>query len=99
MAYISVDSLLGMEEKIVWVDANFAVENQPHWIAVLFLILSLLMLIEIIAENVHLHKTKETIPELEDEIVRLKAKLYDQAELGDEDDEDDDEDDEDEDED
>ena len=45
-----------------------------------FLILVLLMVTEIIVENIHIHKVKQGMEDLEDEVVRLKAKLYDQTE-------------------
>jgi len=97
MIYLSFDSLLNMEQTLAWFYEKFSLENQPYWIMVLFLFLAVLMIVEMIAENIQINRIKEEIPDLEDEIIRLKAKLYDQSEGEDDDDDkgDEDEDDED----
>ncbi|MCP4461061.1 MAG: hypothetical protein GY816_24020 [Cytophagales bacterium] len=95
LIYFSLDSFVNMEQMLTWFNETFTLENQPYWVMALFLFLAILMVTEMIAENIQISRIKEEIPDLEDEIVRLKAKLYDQFE-GEEDDEDgDDEDDED----
>ena len=84
-----------MEQTLTWFNETFPLENQPYWVIGFFLVLAIMMVTEMIAENIQISRIKEEIPDLEDEIVRLKAKLYDQFEEedddeGDEDDEDDD---------
>lgn len=91
--YLSIDSLLNMESQLVWFNEKFGASAQPYWIMVFFLILVLLMAAEIIAENMHIRQVKEGINDLEDEIVRLKAKLFDQMDDGDDEEEEGDEDD------
>lgn len=44
-----------------------------------FLVISLIMLTEYILERVNVHQIKEGVEDLEHEIVKLKAKLYDKS--------------------
>ena len=93
MIYFSFDGLIDMEPMLTWFDEKFPIENQPYWVMSLILVLGILMVTEMIIENIQISRVKKEIPDLEDEIVRLKAKLYDQSEEGDDgDDEDEDED-------
>ena len=92
MIYFSFDSLLDMEPMLTWFHEKFTLENQPIWIMGLLLFLGILMVTEMIIENIQIKKVQEEIPDLEEEIVRLKAKLYDQSEGDDDDDDGDDED-------
>ena len=85
--------MLNMEENLNWFDINFIQRRQPYWVMFFALVLGVLMLIELITENVHLRNVKSGIEDLEEEIVRLKAKLFDQME-GQEEEEDDEDDDE-----
>lgn len=78
--YIAIDSLLNMNENLIWFDVNFIQRRQPYWVMFFVLLLGVFMLIEIIAENIHLRNVKSGIEDLEEEIVRLKAKLFDQME-------------------
>lgn len=91
MVYFSIDSLLNMESTLTWYAEKFPESGGAYWIMILFLILTVLMITELIVENIHLKNVKEEIPELEDEIVRLKAKLYDKSEGEDDGDDDDEE--------
>ena len=90
MIYFSFDSLLNMEPMLNWLNEKFTLENQPIWIMSLLLFLGTLMVTEMIIENIQIKQVKEEIPDLEEEIVRLKAKLYDQA-VGEDDGDDEDE--------
>ncbi len=45
----------------------------------LFLFVSILMAVEYIMQQMRIHKLKNDIGELEDEVVGLKAKLYDKS--------------------
>lgn len=89
MIYFSFDGLLDMEPMLTWFNEKFTLENQPIWIMSFLLFLGVLMVTEMIIENIQINRVKEEIPELEDEIVKLKAKLYDQSQGDDEDDGDD----------
>ena len=88
--YLSLDGIINMESSLVWFNEKFAPENQPYWIMTFFFIHGILMLIEMIVENIHIHQVKQGIDDLEDEIVRLKVKLFDQDDEDDQDDEGDD---------
>jgi len=94
MIYFSFDSLFNMEETLAWFNEEFPAGNQPYWIMTGFLLLGILMMVEMIIENIHIHRVKEELPDLENEIVRLKAKLFDKVDgdddEGDEGDEEDD---------
>ncbi len=80
-----------MEPMLIWFNEKVTLENQPYWVMGLFMTLAIMMVIEMIAENIQIHRVKEELPDLEDEIVRLKAKLYDQSAGDDEEDEDEEE--------
>ena len=80
MIYFSIDSLMNLSETRAWFDEKFSVENGPFWIIFLYLFMSLLMLVEIVAENIQIRRLKGEIPDLEEEIIRLKAKLFDKGE-------------------
>lgn len=73
----------------------------PRYVMIAFLIISLMMIIEFVLERFHVYQVKDGFSDLEEEIVRLKAKLFDQSEanVAEEEDEDDDEEEDDEDED
>lgn len=45
----------------------------------LFLFISILMAVEYVMQQLRIHKIKQGIDELKDEIVDLKAKLYDKG--------------------
>lgn len=75
-----------METKLTWFDDKFSSANQPYWIVTVFLLLSILMLVEMIAENIHIRQVKSGIGDLEDEVTRLKAKLFDRMDHDDIDD-------------
>lgn len=92
--YLSIDGLLNMDDTRSWFSEKFRADRQPFWIMFFFFLLTVLMLIEIIVENVHIRNIKSGVEDMEDEIVRLKAKLYDKLEDGGEDEDGEDEDDE-----
>ena len=97
--YFAIRSLFKMDQMLLWYQDTFSETSGPYWIAIILCLLSLLMLVSLIAENIHLKQIKDSIPEFEDEIVRLKAKLFDQSDVSDEDDEEDESDEDDDDED
>lgn len=82
MIYFSIDSLMNLEETRAWYNEKFSIEKGPFWVILLYLFMSLLMLVEIVAENIQIRQLKSEIPDLEEEIIRLKAKLFDKGEGG-----------------
>ena len=80
MIYFSIDSMMNLEETRAWFDEKFSAEKGPFWVIFLYLFMSLLMLVEIVAENIQIRQLKNEIPDLEEEIIRLKAKLFDKGE-------------------
>lgn len=46
---------------------------------IIFLVLSLIMIVEFVVERFNVYKIKEGISDLEDEVITLKAKLYDKS--------------------
>ena len=53
---------------------------------IVFLGMSIFMIVEFILERFNVYQVKEGIEDLENEIVKLKAKLYDQLQEGEEED-------------
>lgn len=51
----------------------------PYMARDLLVFLSLLMVVELISENVHLLSLRGRVSKLEEEVLKLKAKLYDQS--------------------
>jgi len=51
----------------------------PKYVTILFLIIAILMAVEYVMQQIRIHKLKGDIDDLEDEVVGLKAKLYDKA--------------------
>lgn len=88
MLYFCIDSLMNLEKTRVWYNEKFSSESGPAWVLLLFLLMSILMLVEVVIENIQIRRLKSQIPDLEDEIVRLKAKLFDKGETVDDDAED-----------
>ena len=85
MIYFTIDSLMNMEQTLAWFNEKFSAQSGPFWVMLLYLVMSLLMLVELVVENIHIRQLKRDIPDLEEEIVRLKAKLFDQGESEEED--------------
>lgn len=91
--YFSIDVLANTEEYLSKIKLSSYIKF-PRYVMIVFLSLSLLMIVEFILERFNVYRVKEGMDEMEDEIVKLKAKLYDQAqEEGDEEEEDEEEDD------
>lgn len=52
----------------------------PYMVRDLMVFLSLLMVVELVLENIQMIRLKGKISEMEDEITRLKARLFDKSE-------------------
>ena len=76
--YFSIDVLVNTEEYLSRIKLSSYIKF-PRYIMVGFLIISLLMVVEFVLERIHIHRVKEGMSEMEDEILLLKAKLYDKS--------------------
>ncbi len=81
--YFSIDVLANTNEYLSKIKLSQYIEF-PRYVMIAFLAISVIMLIEFILERFNVYRVKEGIEEMEHEIVRLKAKLYDQTEEGEE---------------
>lgn len=80
MCYISIDILLNTEEYLSKVKLSSYVKF-PKYITIVFLALSIMMILEFIMDQLSIKKEKGRINRLENEILELKAKLYDQSQI------------------
>lgn len=85
--YFSIDVLINTEAYLSKVKLSSYIKF-PRYVMIAFLSLAILMIVEFILERFHVYQIKDGIDEMENEIVRLKAKLYDKAEEEDEDEDD-----------
>ena len=85
--YLSIDILMNTETYLSKIEL-FAYRKYLAYTMMIFLGLSLIMIVEFILERLNVYQIKEGVEELEDENVRLKAKLYDQSEEEERDDDD-----------
>lgn len=76
--YFSVDILLNTEQYLSKIKLSSYIKF-PRYVMGLFLFISILMVIEFILHQLRIHNIKSGIDELKDEIVELKAKLYDKS--------------------
>lgn len=79
--YFSIDVLINTEAYLSKIKLSSYIKF-PRYVMIAFLIISLMMIIEFILERFHVYQVKDGIEEMENEIVRLKAKLYDKVEAG-----------------
>ncbi len=85
--YLSIDILMNTETYLSKIEL-LAYRKYLAYTMMIFLGLSLIMIVEFILERLNVYQIKEGVEELEDENVRLKAKLYDQSEEEERDDDD-----------
>lgn len=76
--YFSVDILMNTEEYLSKIKLSSYIKF-PRYVMGLFLFISVLMTIEYVMQQLRIHNIKQGIDELKDEIVELKAKLYDKG--------------------
>lgn len=74
--YFSIDILMNTEQYLARIKLSSYVKF-PKYIMSIFLIVSVFMLINFILEKLHIYRIKDGIKDLKEEIVHLKAKLYD----------------------
>ena len=86
--YFSMDILAHMDNYKEKIDMTFALRKLPVYLMSAFILLGVLMLVELIAENVQILDLKSRVKKAEEEVLKYKAKLYDQSqEAGDDDEE------------
>lgn len=85
--YYSIDILANMESYKERIDMTFALRKLPVYLMTAFILLSLLMLVELVTENFTIISLKRRVKKAEEEVLRYKAKLYDQSQGEDDDDE------------
>lgn len=77
VAFFSIDGLIETERMLGWLNRRITPYTQVYLALTLFLIMSLMMLMELLLEHFQIRRLKNQVPDLEAEITRLKAKLYD----------------------
>ncbi|MEQ9303116.1 MAG: hypothetical protein RJQ14_04305 [Marinoscillum sp.] len=102
--YYAIDIMSNMDSYKEKIDMTFALRKLPIYLMTTFILLTVLMLVELVAENFQIISLKRRVKKAEEETLKYKAKLYDQSQgeeedegsepfeldLGDDDDEDDD---------
>lgn len=76
--YFSVDILLNTEQYLSKIKLSSYIKF-PRYVMGLFLFISILMMIEFVLQQLKIRTIKSGIDDLKDEIVELKAKLYDKS--------------------
>lgn len=76
--YFSVDILLNTEQYLSKIKLSSYIKF-PRYVMGMFLFISILMMIEFILQQLRIRSIKNGIDDLKDEIVELKAKLYDKS--------------------
>jgi cell division protein FtsL len=89
--YFSIDVLINTEQYLSKIKLSSYIRF-PKYVMIAFLIVSIMMIVSFVLERFNVYKIKEGIEDMEEEIIHLKAKLYDQSESdeGDDDEEQDD---------
>ncbi|MBC6426033.1 MAG: hypothetical protein GDA51_06115 [Ekhidna sp.] len=76
--YFSIDILVNTQAYLSKIKLSSYVKF-PRYIMVVFLFVSILMIVEFVLQQIAVHRAKGNVEELENEILRLKAKLYDKG--------------------
>lgn len=81
--YFSVDFLNRMASDkdafYTFLMREFGLTNLPIYGTVLFLVISLLMIMALIIENIHIFRLNKKLSNAEKELLTLKAKMYDRS--------------------
>ncbi|MEP2608707.1 MAG: hypothetical protein ABJH57_02670, partial [Cyclobacteriaceae bacterium] len=76
--YFSVDIMVNIEEYKA--DITFSdLKKAPVYLLSLFIFLCLFMLTELVVENTHIISLKNKVKQAEQEVLSLKARLYDKS--------------------
>lgn len=84
--YFSIDILANMDFYKEKVDFTM-LRKLPEYLLYLLMIVSILMVTELVAENFHLLNLRRKVRHAEEEVLKLKAKLYDRTEQASDEDE------------
>lgn len=79
LIYFSVDILMNTEDYLSKIKLSSYIKF-PKYVMSLLLFISILMAVEYVMQQLRINNIKQGIGELQDEIVALKAKLYDKGE-------------------
>ena len=90
--YFGIDILNNMDAYKERLDMTFALRKLPIYLMATFIVLSLMMIIELALENFQIISLKRQLKKANEEVLKYKAKLYDQSQTEEEDEADDEED-------
>ncbi|WP_258102958.1 hypothetical protein [Marinoscillum sp. MHG1-6] len=77
--YYSIDILANMDAYKEKVPIHMVFKDIPVYALSIYILLSLIMVVELVAENLHIIKLKKRAETAEKEVLTLKAKLYDES--------------------
>ncbi len=77
--YYSIDILANQQEYMERVTDFATLRKLPQYLLTVILIISLMMVFELALENVHLFRMRKKVNHAEEELLKLKAKLFDQT--------------------
>ena len=78
LIYFSIDILMNTEAYLSKIKLSSYIKF-PRYVMMLFLFISILMGIEYVMQQMRIYQIKQGMQDLKDEIVALKAKLYDKS--------------------
>ena len=77
--YYSIDIITHQQEYMEKVSDFATLRKLPEYMLMVIILCSILMMVEIIVENIHLFKWKRKAESMREEVLKLKAKLYDEG--------------------
>lgn len=77
--YYSIDILTHQQGYMERVTDFATLRKLPQYLLTVVVITSSMMVIELLVENVHLYSLRKKVSDAEEEVLKLKAKLYDQS--------------------
>ena len=84
--YFGIDILNNMDAYKERLDMTFALRKLPIYLMATFIVLSLMMIIELALENFQIISLKRQLKKANEEVLKYKAKLYDQSQTEEEED-------------
>lgn len=76
--YFSIDILMNTEQYLSRIKLSSYIRF-PKYVMGAFLLISIMMIVSFVLERFNVYKIKEGIEDMEEEIIHLKAKLYDKS--------------------
>ena len=77
--YFGIDILNNMDSYKERLDMTFALRKLPIYLMATFIVLSLMMLVELALENFQIMSLKRQLKKANEDVLKYKAKLYDQT--------------------